>query len=134
MATSPDFVRMASSAMRPLTNAIFAALRDALLVADTLARHFRLILGNSAARRCFLGNPDLGSLIDQSLYSLLESAMESAVVVSLGALAIGRPSGRRMLTWRFPQGEMSLSTELKLLSSAPPRQTVMVTFAEPAFV
>ena len=39
MATSPDFVRLATTATRPLAEAIFDALRDAVLVVDLRLGH-----------------------------------------------------------------------------------------------
>ncbi|MEA3109431.1 MAG: two-component system, NarL family, sensor histidine kinase UhpB [Gammaproteobacteria bacterium] len=132
MATSPDYVRLASSATRPLTDAIFDALREAVLVVDTRARHLPIVLANSAARRCVLGNPDAGSLIDCSLYSLLASPTDPTVEVALNSLSVETPSISRTLTWRFPHGKVTISTELKLVASAPLQQTVMFTFTEPS--
>src|SRR5882757_7894441 len=132
MATSPDYVRLASSATRPLTDAIFDALREAVLVVDTRARHLPIVLANSAARRCVLGNPDAGSLIDCSLYSLLASPTDPTVGAALNSLSVETPSINRTLTWRFPRGKVTISTELKLVASAPLQQTVMLTFTEPS--
>jgi PAS domain S-box-containing protein len=133
MATSPDYVRAASSAARALTDAIFDALRDAVLVVDTRSKHLPILLANSTARRCFLGDPDSGLLIDCSLYSLLGSTTDTAVEAALGSLSAGRASSSRTLTWRFPRGTMTISTEFKLVASASVPHSVMLTFADPSY-
>src|ERR1035438_152568 len=132
MATSPDYVRLASSATRALTDAIFDALPDARLVVDPLSKHLPVVIANSAARRCFLGDSDAGSLIDCSLYSLLGSSTDTAVETALESLSAGRTSSRRTLTWRFPGGKMAIATEFKLLASASLQHTVMLTFSDPS--
>jgi PAS domain S-box-containing protein len=132
MATSPDYVRLASSATRALTDAIFDALPDAVLVVDTRSKHLPVVIANSAARRCFLGDSDAGSLIDCSLYSLLGSSTDTAVETALESLSAGRTSSRRTLTWRFPGGKMAIATEFKLLASASLQHTVMLTFSDPS--
>src|ERR1700719_3756741 len=98
MAISPDYVRLASSATRALTDAIFDALREAVLVVDTRSKHLPIVLANSAARRCFLGDPDAGSLIDCSLYSLLAYSTDLPFEAALGSLSAGGVSNRRTLT------------------------------------
>ena len=131
MATSPDYVRLASSATRTLTDAIFDALREAVLVVDTRFKHLPVVLANSAARRCFLGDADAGSLLDCSLYSLLGSSTDTAVEMALGSLSVGRTGISRTLTWRFPGGKMEISTEFKLVAGSP-QHTAMLTFADPS--
>jgi len=79
MATSPDYVRLASSASRPLTEAIFDALREAVVVIDARFKHLPLVLANATARRCLLGNVDARPLNDCSIYSLLGAEADSAV-------------------------------------------------------
>ena len=132
MAISPEHVRLASGATRALTDAIFDALRGAVLVVDTRSKHLPVVLANSAARRCFLGDPNAGSLIDCSLYSLLGSSTDVAVEAALGSLWAGRAGSSRMLTWRFPRGTMAISTEFQLVASPSLRHTVMLTFADPS--
>src|SRR5437016_6922806 len=116
MATSPDYVRLASGATRALTDAIFDALREAVLVVDTRSKHLPIVLANSTARRCFLGDPDAGSLVDCSLYSLLGSTAHAAVETTIGSLSAGAGISDT-LTWRFPGGKTGISTEFKLLAS-----------------
>ena len=130
MAISPEHVRLASGATRALTDAIFDALRGAVLVVDTRSKHLPVVLANSAARRCFLGDPDAGSLIDCSLYSLLGSSTDVAVEAALGSLSAERACSSRMLTWRFPGGTIAISTEFQLVVSPSLQHTVMLTFAD----
>jgi PAS domain S-box-containing protein len=132
MATSPDYVRLASGATRALTDAIFDVLSEAVLVVDTRSKHLPIVLANSAARRCFLGDPDSGSLIDCSLYSLLGSSTDSAVEAAVGSLSARSASNSRTLTWRFPRGKMAISTEFKLVVSTSHPHTVMLRFADPS--
>jgi PAS domain S-box-containing protein len=132
MATSPDYVRMASSATRALTDAIFDALREAVLVVDTRSKHLPIVLANSAARRCFLGDVDAGSLIDCSLYSLLGSSTDVSVETAVGSLSARNASSSRALTWRFPRGKMAISTEFKLVEPTSLPHTVVLTFADPS--
>src|SRR5882757_3129444 len=132
MATSPDYVRLANSASRALTDAIFDALREAVLVVDTRSKHLPIVLANSAARRCFLGDLDAGSLIDCSLYSLLGSATDASVEAAVGVLSARNASSSRTLTWRFPRGRMAISTEFKLVAPGSLQHTVMLTFADPS--
>ena len=132
MATSPGYVRLASIAPRPLTETVFDALREAVVVIDARFQHLPLVLVNTAARRCILGDGDARSLRDRSLYSFLGDDGNSAMEAALTALAVGAPSVERIVNWRFPGGQMPISTELKSLPSAPNQHTVMLTFAEPA--
>src|SRR5260221_12812496 len=103
MATSPDYARVASSATRALTDAIFDALREAVLVVDTRSKHLPIVLANSAARRCFLGDPEAGSLIDCSLYSLLGCSTDVAVLFN-----VDRPSVRTSLSISPPSWGVAL--------------------------
>ena len=132
MAISPGYVGVASGAKPALTDAIFDALREAVLVVDIRSKLLPIVFANPAARRCFLGDPDAGSLIDCSLYSLLGSSTDEAVEAALGSLSAGRASRRHTLTWRFSHGKMALSTEFNLMLSASLPHTVMLTFADPS--
>ena len=132
MATSPGYVRLANSATRPLTDDIFDALREAVIVVDARSAQLPLILANAAARRCFLGEIKAISLVESSLYSLLGPATEPAIAAALGTPTSGKASVNRVLTWRFPRGEIQLLTELKMLETAPGHPSVMLTFSEPS--
>ncbi len=133
MATSPGYVRFATSAMRPSTDAIFDALREAVIVIDATSPHLPVIMANSAARRCFLGSPEQAMPLDHSMYLLLSPDTELAIVAALGSLTHTKAI-TRVLTWRFPRGEVPISTELKLLVPGPVQRAVMLTFSDPATV
>ena len=130
MASSPESVRLAAGAIRPLSDSAFDALRDAVLVVDTRLSHLPVVLANAVARRCFLGESDSTTLVDSSFHSLLGESMSDVIDAALGALAGGKPSIRRVLSWRFPSGEMPLATELKILPDYGQRN-LLVTFCEP---
>ena len=132
MAISPDYVRLATGVRRTLTDAIFDALCEAVLVVDTRSKHLPIVMANPSAHRCFLGDADAGSLIDRSLYSLLGSSMEAAVEAALGSLSAGRANSNRTLTWRVPHGKMAISTEFNVVLSASLPHAVMLTFADPS--
>jgi PAS domain S-box-containing protein len=111
---------------------VFDALRDAVLIVDAKSEDLSLVMANSAARRCLFGSSEpMSPAADPSLYSLLAAAADSGIEVALGSLAAGKSSVTRVLTWRFPRGEMPISTELKMLASAPAQWFVMLTFADP---
>ena len=132
MATSPGYVRCGSNATRSLTDDIFDALREAVIVVDARSTQLSVIMANATARRCFLGDIQAISLIECSLYSLLGPATESAIAAALSTLTSGKASVNRVLMWRFPRGEIPLATELKMLEAAPGHPTVMLTFSEPS--
>jgi PAS domain S-box-containing protein len=131
MATSPGYVRLASSATRSLADSAFDALRDAVIVVDTRLSHLPLIVANAAARRCFHGESDAVGLLESSMYSLLGATMDDVVEAIMGSLAGGKPCIRRTLTWRFPRGEIPILTEFKMLGSGG-QQFMMATFSEPS--
>ena len=131
MATSPGYVRLASSVTRSLADSAFEALRDAVLVVDTRLNHLPLILANAAARRCFQRDAENASLADSSLYSLLGSSMDDVVESVMGSLAGGKHCIRRPVAWRFPRGDLSLLTEFKMLTQGG-QHFLMATFSEPS--
>jgi PAS domain S-box-containing protein len=133
MATSPERVRAAAIAARPLTETIFEALREAVVVIDARFNHLPLVLANATARRCLFGDADTRLVTERSLYSLLGVNADLAVEGALATLAVGTPSADRVMNWRFPSGDIAVSTELKLLRSMPSaQQAVMLTFADPS--
>jgi PAS domain S-box-containing protein len=129
MATSPDFGGSASSANRPLTDDIFDALREAVVVVDPGSAHLPLILANATARRCF-GEQNFLPVRDSSLYALLGEAADS-VIAAASATVGGGKAGDRLLTWRCAGGDLALSTGVKRLELRPGQPVVMLTFAEP---
>jgi len=128
MATSPHLVRMPGST-RPLPEAAFEGLREAVLVVDARPKHLPLVLANAAARRSLIGS-DSGSLVDSSLYSLLGAGTEAAIDVALATVDGDEAVATRVLGWRLPRGETPIATELKVLPSGPGQRMIMLTFAE----
>jgi hypothetical protein len=51
MATSPDFLRLASNATRALADTALDSLREAVLVVDARHKHLPIVLANATARR-----------------------------------------------------------------------------------
>jgi hypothetical protein len=96
MATNPDYERRANDPGRSLTEDVFDALREVVLVVDAGGVDLPLILANSAARRCFLGETQALSMIDSSLYSLLGAGTEPLVGAALKSLRSGRTSVSRI--------------------------------------
>ena len=129
MATSPEFVRVASSAARSLTESALDAAREAIIVVDARAKHLPVVLGNAAARSCFLGAVHAASLVGSSLYSLLGIATDSAMQAAYGPHTGGRSHSTRALRWRLLRGDAVLPTELRVLPSTGQRM-VMLTFAD----
>jgi PAS domain-containing protein len=62
MASSADPVRPATPVPRTLTDDVFDALPDGVLVVDSQRDQLPLILANASARRCLLGDPESASL------------------------------------------------------------------------
>jgi PAS domain S-box-containing protein len=131
MATSPDYLRLATNATRALADTALDCLRDAVLVVDARHKHLPLVLANAAARRCLAAENDEGILIAVPLARLLgtESAatIETMMVSQSGAACTGR-----ILTWRFIHGEQPVTTDIKPLASAPGQRLVMLSFAPAA--
>ena len=102
MATSPDYLRLATSATRSLADTAFDSLRDAVLVVDARPKHLPLVLANAAARGCLAGTSEPATLIDASLYGLLAPASASAIEAHLGFLVrrpVQRQSDADMAVW-----------------------------------
>jgi PAS domain S-box-containing protein len=129
MATSPDFLRLASSATRALADTALDSLRDAVLVVDARHRHFPIILANAASRQCL--EVDAVPLLEVPLTSVLGAASTAKLDSFLVAAADPRTPCSRVLSWRFAAGEQSVMTELKALESAPGQRLVMLSFLPP---
>ena len=130
MATSSEFVRLASSATRSLSELAFEAMREAVIVVDSRHQHLPVVLANGTARRRVLGDYAAGSLIDCPLNSLLGDAA-TTIASALELQASGVASATRVLRWRLSGGDSSIPTEFKTLPSATGQRMVMLTFAEP---
>src|SRR6202041_1373246 len=131
MATSPDFLRLASNATRALADTALDSLRDAVLVVDARHKHLPVVLANAAARVC-LYEPDPTALIEAPLARYLDADSAIQIVPIVSSLSDADRRSSRALTWRFVGGEQSALTELKPLMSAPGQHLVMLTFALPA--
>jgi len=83
MATSPDFLRLASNAARALADTALDGLRDAVLVVDARHKHLPVVLANAAARH-WLSESDPTALIETPLSSLLGAASVSKIDGDLG--------------------------------------------------
>jgi|GEM_PF-3353259 len=131
MATSPDYLRLATNATRALADTALDCLRDAVLVVDARHKQLPLVLANAAARRCFAAENDEGNLIAAPLARLLGTAsaatIETMMVSQSGAACTGR-----IITWRFIHGEQPVMTDIKPLAAAPGQRLVMLSFAPAA--
>jgi two-component system sensor kinase FixL len=128
MATSPDYLRLATSSTRALADAALDGLREAVVVADARHRHLPVVLVNAAARRCLASGDPVG-LIESSLHRLLTAASATLVDAALASLTDSRSPISRVLEWRTAQGETSVMTDIKPLAMAPEQRLIMLTFA-----
>jgi len=128
MAISPDYLRLASSATCTVAELAFDGVREAVVVVDARPKHLPLVLANAAARGCLSAQLDPESLVDASLYGLLGAASASVIESILASFSDGQAVITRLLTWRFARGDTTVSTEIKLLDSAPARRLIMMTF------
>jgi PAS domain S-box-containing protein len=131
MATSPDFLRLASNAARTLAGTALDSLRDAVLVVDARQKHLPVVLANAAARQC-LFEPDPAALLEAPLARYIDADCAIQIVPILASLSDVKTNLRRVMAWRFAGGEQSALTELKPLVSAPGQRLVMLTFTPPA--
>src|SRR5580704_12984288 len=130
MATSPDFLRLASNATRTLADTALDSLRDAVLVVDARQKHLPVVLANAAARQC-LFEPDPVALIEAPIARYLDADSAIQIVPIISSLADAKTPSSRAMVWRFAGGERSALTELKPLVSAPGQHLVMLTFTPP---
>ncbi|HEY2530952.1 MAG TPA: PAS domain-containing protein [Xanthobacteraceae bacterium] len=130
MATSPDFLRLASSATRALADTALNSLRDAVLVVDARQKHLPIVLGNAAARQC-LSEPDQATLVEAPLARYLGAASAAQITPIIESLSDAKTHSSRVMTWRFAAGEQSALTVLKPLVSAAAQRLVMLTFTPP---
>jgi hypothetical protein len=128
MATSPDYLRLATSSTRALADAALDGLREAVVVVDARHRHLPVVLVNAAARRCLAPGDPVG-LIESSLHRLLTDASATSVDATLASLTDSRSPTSRVLEWRTAQGATSVMTDIKPLAMAPEQRLVMLTFA-----
>ncbi len=131
MATSPGYGRVAGKATHPLTDVVFDALREAVLVIDAEYSHLPVLMANSAAKRCLMDNSPSALSSDRSLYPLLGPATAAAMDGLLASLSAGKPRANRVLMWRFPGGDKRIVTEMNLLTCTPAQRCVMLKFPDP---
>ena len=129
MATSPDFLRLASNAARALADTALDSLRDAVLVVDARHKHVPVVLANTAARQCLAASAD--GLIERPLAHLLGAGSAAKIDSLFLSLADSRAASSRVMAWRIVDGEQSALTELKPLVSSPGQRLIMLTFTPP---
>jgi hypothetical protein len=71
MATSPDYLRLATSAARALADTALDGLRDAVLVVDARLKQLPIVLANRAACDSLRAEGDTSPLIEVPLLRLL---------------------------------------------------------------
>jgi len=132
MATSPDFLRLATNATRALADTALDSLRDAVLVVDARHRHLPLVLANATARRYLTGETATPELIETPLAHLLGAASAGKISTILASASDPRTPTNRVMVWRFIHGEHSAMTDIKPLQSGAGQRLVMLTFPPPA--
>src|SRR6202030_1090554 len=132
MATSPDFLRLASNATRALADTALDSLREAVLVVDARHKHLPIVLANATARRYLTGQTDTPDFIETPLAQVLGAS--SAATIGSVASFTPDPAAptNRIMAWRFIQGEQSVLTDIKPLVAAVGQRLVMLSFAPPS--
>ncbi len=128
MASSPEFIRLATSSSRTLVDTALDSLRDAVVIVDARHKHFPVVLANAAARCCLIEESDTFGLIESPLYHWLAPESVTTLETSLVALPDHR-SATRQFEWRCAAGETSVMTDIRPLVSAPGQRLIMLTFA-----
>jgi PAS domain S-box-containing protein len=132
MATSPDFLRLATNATRVLADTALDSLRDAVLVVDARNKHLPLVLANATARRYLTGDANTPDFVETPLARLLGTASAANISAVLASVSDPRTPANRVLVWRFIHGEQSAMTDIQPLLSAPGQRLVMLTFPPPS--
>src|SRR5450755_2903054 len=114
MATSPDYLRLATSSTRALADTALDSLRDAVLVVDARHKLLPVVLANAAARQC-LSEPDPTALVEAPLARYLAASSAPQIAPIIASLADVKTHSSRVLIWRFVAGECSALTALKPL-------------------
>jgi PAS domain S-box-containing protein len=127
MATSPDFLKLASSSTRTLAEKALDSLRDAVVVVDARHNHAVIVHANATARRCLVAEDSIG-LLDSPLQLWLGAPSTPTIESTLAELPDARTPTSRLVAWRFVQGEASVMTEFSPLASPPGQHLVMLTF------
>jgi hypothetical protein len=101
MATSPEYVRLATSSARTLADTALDSLRDGVVVIDARHKHFPVILANAAARLCLTGGSVAVGLVESPLHHWLGVDSVSSLETVLAGLPDPLSSTSRVLAWRF---------------------------------
>jgi PAS domain S-box-containing protein len=128
MATSADYLRLATSSSRPLAETALDSLPDAVVVVDTHHKHFPVVLANATAHRCLTPQSESVDLLESPLARWLAASSASTLEATLALSDPPLPTSR-VLAWRFVEGEISVMTDIKPLESAAGQRLVMLTFA-----
>ncbi len=131
MATSPDYLRLATSASRALADTALDSLQNAVLVVDIRHKHLPLVLCNTSARRC-LASGEASLALDAPLGRFLGAGSALSIENTLAALAELKVATVRAVTWRFTLGDAPVMTEITPLAGPSPQRLMMLTFAPPA--
>jgi PAS domain S-box-containing protein len=131
MATSPDFLRLATNATRALADTALDSLREAVLVVDAHHKHLPIVLANVSACRALSGHSDTADFLETPLSLLLDASSATGIGNLLSSVSESGAPGNRIIAWRFMPGERSVMTYIKPLLSAGQR-LVMLSFAPPA--
>src|SRR5450432_4080561 len=99
MATSPDFLRLVSSATRALADTALDSLREAVLVVDSRHRHLPIVLANAAARQCL--EVDAVPPLEIPLANTLSAASTVKLESFLISAADPKTPCSRVLSWRL---------------------------------
>src|SRR5258707_12560753 len=87
MATSPDYLRLATSSTRALADTALDSLRDAVVVVDARHKHLPVVLANGAARRCLSPESYAFGRIESPLQRCLGSASAAPVETTLAEVS-----------------------------------------------
>jgi PAS domain S-box-containing protein len=131
MATSPDFLRLATNAARALADTALDSLRDAVLVVDARHKHLPVVLANATARRYLTGATDTPDFLETPLAHLLGATSAAKIGTIVASLSDPRTPTNHHLVWRFIHGEQSAMTDIKPLLSAAGQRLLMLTFPPP---
>jgi two-component system sensor kinase FixL len=129
MASSPEFIRLATGSLRALADTALDSLREAVVIVDARHKHFPLVLANAAARRSLIEDSEAFGLIESPLFHWMAPESAASVESSLTHPSEHRSPVRRVLQWRCAMGEMSIMTDIKPLVATSGQRLIMLTFA-----
>jgi PAS domain S-box-containing protein len=132
MATSPDYLRLASSSTRAVADAVLDQLSDAVLVIDARHKHLPVVLANAAARQSLVAVDDRAGLIEVPLNRLLTPDSIAWLESALGDLESSAALPKHELTWRMADRDRSAHTDIKLVPGVSSQSLVMLQFASQA--